>query len=272
MKLKIFLLISLMANFAWAVSDEVQASRANAANVAQLEEIKEQLKAIRGEVEKLQFENSRTNEKLVKLSADMEYRFTQMAKEKKELSSEQKILDNIDANLDNNAILNQSDADKASVKKEAVDTTNLSPEVAKDPIVTKALKQKNMEQEYQDAYSMLKDRDYVKARAMFQKFLKKYPDSELVSSAYYWNGETYFAQEDYVKSAVEYLKGYQANIRGSRAPDNLLKLAKSLAKLDKRKNEACITLLKLKKEFPNAQNTIKKQMNDDIKALKCQLK
>jgi tol-pal system protein YbgF len=271
MKLKSFLLFGLIANFAWASSEEVQASRANATNVAQLEEIKEQLKGIRGDVEKLQFENSRMNERLVKLSADMEYRFNQMYKEKKDISSDQKILDNIDANLDNNSILNQWDADKASAKKVTTDLA-LPAEVVNDPVVAKVLKQKNMEQEYQDAYSMLKDRDYVKARAMFQKFLEKYPESDLASSAYYWNGETYFAEGDYIKSAVEYLKGYQANIRGSRAPDNLLKLAKSLAKLDKRKNEACITLLKLKKEFPNAQNTIKKQMNDDIKNLKCQLK
>jgi len=235
MKLKSFLLFGLIANFAWASSEEVQASRANATNFAQLEEIKEQLKGIRGDVEKLQFENSRLNEKLVKLSADMEYRFNQMYKEKKDISSDQKILDNIDANLDNNSILNQSDADKASAKKVTADPA-LPAEVVNDPVVAKV------------------------------------PESDLASSAYYWNGETYFAEGDYIKSAVEYLKGYQANIRGSRAPDNLLKLAKSLAKLDKRKNEACITLLKLKKEFPNAQNTIKKQMNDDIKNLKCQLK
>lgn len=251
-------------------SGNIEASRLSASNVAQLEEVKEQLKRMRGDIEQLQFDGSRLNEKLVKLASDMEFRFSQLDKKKNEVSAEQKILDNIDANLDNNSILQQSDATKASAKP-VDDGKALPADIAKDKVLSRSIKQRSMEQEYQDAYSMLKERDYVKSRAMFQKFLEKYPDSELAGSARYWNGETYFAQEDYDKAAVEYLKGYQANIRGSRAPDNLLKLAKSLSKLDKRQEEACITLMKLKKEFPNAQNTIKKQMMEDIKALKCKL-
>ncbi len=275
MKLHIASLLICFISFASASfgsnNPSIESSRLSATNVAQLEEIKEQIKRIRGDIEQLQFDGTRLNEKLVKLAADMEFRFSQLDKKKSESSVEQKILDNIDENLDNNSILQQSDSKKVASKALVEDNKNLPADIAKDKVLSKSIKQKGMEQEYQDAYSMLRERDYVKASTLFQKFLEKYPESDLAGSARYWNGETYFAQEDYDKAAVEYLKGYQANIRGVRAADNLLKLAKSLAKIDKRQEEACITLMKLKKEFPNAQNTIKKQMMEDIKSLKCKL-
>jgi tol-pal system protein YbgF len=126
-----------------------------------------------------------------------------------------------------------------------------------------------MEQEYQDAYSMLKSKDYKRARDAFRAFVQKYPESDLIGSSYYWIGETLFAQNDFEKAAVEYLKGYQVAMRGMRAPDNLLKLAKSLAKMNGHKQEACLTLKKAQTEFPGAQNAIKKQIEEDFQALKC---
>jgi tol-pal system protein YbgF len=100
------------------------------------------------------------------------------------------------------------------------------------------------------------------------KFVTDHPNHELTGNAYYWLGETYFINSEHDKAAVQYLKGYQANIRGSRAADNLLKLGKSMRKMDKIK-EACTTLVKLNKEFPNASNSIKKSTDEEIKALNC---
>lgn len=261
--------ITLFTSNVMANEQDVQSSRANAMNYAQIEELKEQIKSMRGDIEQLQFDNARLNEKLVKFSADIEFRISELQKKPNEVSKEDKILDNIDKNLDNDVILEKSDTNKASKdKKTEPQQTQDDTRKTGDAVMDKKVREMTMEQSYQDAYSILKEKDYLKARGAFSKFVEKYPDSELTGSARYWLGETYFLKNEYDKSAVEYLKGYQSNIRGSRAADNLLKLGKSLAKLEKRK-EACTTFVKLKKEFPNAPSSIKKQMTEDMKTLRC---
>jgi tol-pal system protein YbgF len=246
---------------------DAQSNRMSASMYAQLEEIKDQLKLIRGDVEQLQFDNARINEKLVKFTADVEFRFSSLEKGKQDgKSQDSSILDKIDENLDNEAILANND----SIAKQHTEAKKDDSASSKDKqdFVTRKKNDKGMEATYQDAYSLLKEKKYKQAQEAFAAFVAAYPTSDLTGSAYYWLGETYFLRGEYAKSAVEYLKGYQSNIRGSRASDNLLKLGKSLAKLEKRK-EACTTYIKLQKEFPNAQATIKKQMNEDMKALRC---
>lgn len=252
----ISLYIVLMHNI--ALSD-AQTYRNNTAILANLEELKEQMRNIRGELEQLQFENSRLNDKLIKFSSDMEFRFNELSKSKDEIKVEDKVLDNINNSLDNNVILSKNDSNNLLSNQD----------VSKDPILSKNLANKNIEQNFQDAYSLLKAKDYKNAQQAFESFITKNPSNPLVSSARFWLGEILFASADFEKAAIQYLKGYQSNIRGSKAPDNLLKLAKSLAKLDRRKSESCITLAKLKAEFPNASNIIKKQADDDMKNLNC---
>ncbi len=237
-------------------------ARLNATTLAQLEEMKEQLKSLRGDLEQLQFDNARLNEKMVKFAADMEFRFTELEKNKgATVNKDRDVFDDIDEELDNDLILSESDAkSKKNNKEEAAEKT--------DPLIEKKMREKSMEDKFKDAQTLLKQKDYKGARTAFQAFVKEYPDTDQAGNAYYWIGETYFSRAEYDKAAIEYLKGYQSSIRGSRAADNLLKLGKSMAKLEKRK-EACTTFAKMKKEFPNAANTLKKQCDEEMKNLRC---
>lgn len=246
---------------------DTQSNRMSASMYGQMEEVKNQLKSIRGDIEQLQFDNARINEKLIKVVSDFEFRLSELEKKKKEITPEQSILEHIDENLDNDTILAKND--KNSMDKPAAPTSSTDKPKSDKDFVNKKTQEKSMEAQYQDAYSLLKDKQYKQSQEAFTAFVTAYPSSDLTGSAYYWLGETHFLRAEYDKAAVQYLKGYQSNIRGSRASDNLLKLGKSLAKLEKRK-EACITYIKLKKEFPNAQSTIKKQMKEDMKTLRCQ--
>ena len=45
--------------------------------------------------------------------------------------------------------------------------------------------------EYKDAYNLIKHRRYDEAVEALHKFIKKYPESDLTSNAYYWLGEVY---------------------------------------------------------------------------------
>lgn len=125
-----------------------------------------------------------------------------------------------------------------------------------------------MRKSYEDAFDLLKNEKYEQASTAFVAFVEKYPNEQLTENAYYWLAESYYARGDYQQAAVEFLKGYQAFPLGTKAPDNLLKLAVSLGKIDK-KTEACGTLDKLNEEFPNASLAIKQRSNKEYAELDC---
>jgi tol-pal system protein YbgF len=104
--------------------------------------------------------------------------------------------------------------------------------------------------DYDTALAALKDNKFEQAEVLFSEFIEKYPNSNLQSNAIFWYAETFFRRSEFNKSAINYLKGYKAFPKGSKAADSLLKLSFSLASLNK-KQEACNMLDKLEAEFPN---------------------
>jgi tol-pal system protein YbgF len=53
---------------------------------------------------------------------------------------------------------------------------------------------------YQAAFDLLKDSKYAPAAGAFKQFLTNYPDSPLADNAHYWLGETYFVTKDYAQA------------------------------------------------------------------------
>lgn len=122
---------------------------------------------------------------------------------------------------------------------------------------------------YQEAFSQLRQANYTSAEGSFKKFIDTYGDNPLGSNAYYWLGETYYAQKNYEQSAVQFLRGYKKFPKGNKAPDSLLKLAVSLASLGKEK-EACTSLNKLFKEFPDAPSAVTQRAKEEAGRNHCQ--
>lgn len=219
------------------------------------EEMQTQIKGLRGEVEQLQFEIANLNDKLVKFSADIEMRFTHITTEKNATDSNKKILDTIDKQLEEDYLGDNKSNDQKAIENGAAKTPNSAD-------------QQSIEEQYQRAYSLLTQQKIEEAIVAFMDFISNNPGHKLIGSAHYWLGEAYSAQNDIQKATVEYLKGYQRNTKGPKAPDNLLKLGISLAKLEK-KREACITLNKLQKEYPEASVTIQQKRAAEAKRLAC---
>jgi tol-pal system protein YbgF len=105
--------------------------------------------------------------------------------------------------------------------------------------------------QYNFAFGLLRQNDYVAAEQAFGEFLSLYPSDALASNAQYWLGESYFARKEYDRAAQAFLAGYQKYPKGSKAPDSLLKLAMSLSNLEQ-KQEACAAFKQLDKDFPSA--------------------
>ncbi len=118
------------------------------------------------------------------------------------------------------------------------------------------------------AFSLLRKNDYEAAKEAFTAFIEAHGDDPLAANARFWLGGTYFVRGKYVRAAEIYLKGYQLNPKGAKAPDTLLKLGMSMARLDKSK-EACAAFAKLSKEFPKAPARIKRDLDREKKNNNC---
>ena len=122
--------------------------------------------------------------------------------------------------------------------------------------------------DFKAAYFLFKNHQYQEAKEEFQNFITAHSEHSLVGSAHYWIGEIYSKMGEYKNAASQYLKGYKSFESGGRAPDNLLKLSESLLKMGQ-PEQACISLKKLKSQFPDASDAIKTQANEVMQAANC---
>ena len=124
------------------------------------------------------------------------------------------------------------------------------------------------EEQYSQAFSLLSQANYDQAEQALQAFLEQHPDHRLAGNAKYWLGETHYVRGHYQDAAVAFAEGYQTYPNSTKAPDNLLKLGKSLSALGET-NDACGTYGELVRRFPNATPTILKQADQERRRLAC---
>jgi tol-pal system protein YbgF len=77
---------------------------------------------------------------------------------------------------------------------------------------------------YQTAFNLLKDAQYDRAVAAFQKFLASYPDSPLAENAQYWLGEAYYVNKSFPESQAAFQRVVDKYPQSRKLPDALLKI------------------------------------------------
>lgn len=122
--------------------------------------------------------------------------------------------------------------------------------------------------DYETAFSKLKDGQYEEAEKAFRGFISENPEHRLVSNARYWLGETFYVREDYEQAARAFARGYKENPSGAKAPDNLLKLGLSLDGLGNR-DDACVALIQLTQKFPDGPRPVLNRAAQEIERLNC---
>ena len=147
----------------------------------------------------------------------------------------------------------------------AMATQNDSPATAGD---VRDLPSNNAAALYDAAFQALREQKYDRAEAGFKKFLDEHGNDALAGNAQYWLGETYYVRGNYAEAAKVFATGYQKYPQSGKAPDNLLKLGLSLAQAGK-KEDACVTLQQLRKQYSNAAAVIKQRAEDEQKKLNC---
>ena len=124
------------------------------------------------------------------------------------------------------------------------------------------------DEQYERAFALMRQADYPDAEQAFKNFIDANPKDKLLDNAKYWYGETLYVRARFDEAAVAFADAYQQNPQGGKAPDSLLKLAMSLGALNKTP-DACVTLHELKAKYPNAPAALKTRAEDERTRLKC---
>jgi len=123
----------------------------------------------------------------------------------------------------------------------------------------------NSATDYEAARTLLEQGEYEAAEKAFAGFVSSHSKDEQAGAAQYWLGVTFFVRGQHEKAAKAFAKGYKTYPKSSKSPDNLLKLSKSLAALD-RTADACSALDQLSSEHPKS---LVKEVNYERKNLGC---
>ena len=124
------------------------------------------------------------------------------------------------------------------------------------PTAVDPVPQISPQDQYTQAFGLLRQAKYDDAAIALQTFVNQHPGDPLAANARYWLGETFYVRSEFVRAAEVFFEGYRTAPDGPKAPDTLLKLGMALGNLDK-KREACAAFTKLADEFPNASTNVR---------------
>ncbi len=77
---------------------------------------------------------------------------------------------------------------------------------------------------YQSAFGLLKDGQYDRAIAAFQKFLASFPSSQLADNGQYWLGEAYYVNRSFPEAQAAFQRVVDRYPQSRKRPDALLKI------------------------------------------------
>ena len=248
-------------------------------HLLKLSELENQFNELTNKFEEVNFKLDKLSNRLSKIQADNQLRFQGLEEgtstnnlEDKELvlkkNEENKILPGSSEPQDLGSISYKDTSTEATIQQtQSIDTTST---VVSEIIESeeKILPDETPEKQYEFASSFLKIGDYNTAERAFLEFIQLNPDHNLAGNAQYWYAETFRIRQLYTDAASSYLEGYQKYPKSQKAPDNLLKLGVSLVQIGE-KDQGCIMITSLEKEYPEASQSILQKAKYEEKKFEC---
>jgi tol-pal system protein YbgF len=245
------------------------------------------VRAMTGQVEKMQFQVSQHQQQMMRMGSDFDVRFRDMeqrlaaadAQIRGLLAAQQNMMQQ-QANTPPPLVAAPPPAAAAAVPAHNPENSNPATATDAPPPAgggvlgtikkdeTGKPKTEGAQGQYDEAFQALRQARYDDAERLFKSFLKANPKNKLTENAKYWLAETYYVRAKFSESAVAFAEAYEEFPKGGKAPDNLLKLAMSLGSLGK-KQDACLTLGELEKRFPQASSVTKNRADQQKKTLGC---
>lgn len=253
----------LSSNYAGSKTTEnVTASEGNLdAMVMRLQEMEQSLQTMTGELETIKFNQEKLGERMDKMNADYGLRFKE--NEEKLLKAQEEI-----KKLTEEKKRAETEKEAAAKKQKAREAAAVRAEKDKASRIKAQYGKMTASALYDKAFASMKKSDYKAAEGEFEAFLTLHPKHDLAGNAQYWLGESYYARSQYDKAAVAFADGFKNYRQSQKAPDNLLKLGLTMARLNKKK-EACIAFQNFSREYPKVSDAMKKRLENEAKKLGC---
>lgn len=121
---------------------------------------------------------------------------------------------------------------------------------------------------YDTAYAYVLRKEYEQAEMGFRQFLQSYPRDRLAADATFWLGESYLQRQRYREAAEQFLKISRDYPKAGKAADSLLKLGVSLNGLGAR-DQACATFAKVSVDYPSASNAVRQGVEREQRRARC---
>ncbi len=124
------------------------------------------------------------------------------------------------------------------------------------------------EQLYQNAYEFILSGDYGTAEAGFRDHIERYPGNPQSADAHYWLGEALLGQGRNREAAEVFLSASQDYPNAKKAPDMLLKLGVALVELDQKK-VACATFREAASRYSDVSDAFRQRLAREQQAAAC---
>ena len=255
LRLCLALTLFLLASPAFAASGN-QAITQDYVNILEtrLSALEQQVQTLTNQVEQANYQAKQAQDRLARLEEDLNTRFRVI----EDKVAEAPTAAPAPAPVNNPAPRTNRDDEKALGELTGDgQSASAAADLPNDPNVA-----------YDRAFSKVRDGDYEAAEVALRAFVQRWPNHELSSNASYWLGETYYVRGDFQGAAKAFAEGYQQYPKGAKAEDTLLKLALSLASMN-RSSDACVTYDQLEAEFPRMSVTTRNRIAEERKQLNC---
>jgi tol-pal system protein YbgF len=205
-----------------------------------VDRLEDQMRDLDGKIEVINNSISQLNDRLNKLSSDVDMRLTA---------------------LEHGGGAGASGSPASALARAEPAHASAAPAVGAAAAATPA-------QQYQNAFDLLRRADYSGAEQALRNFVAQHPKDSLAGNAQYWLGETYYVRRNWKDAAIAFAEGYQKYPRSGKAPDDLLKLAMSLGNMGQKAN-ACTALRRLEHDFPQMPANVRGPATGEKQHLGC---
>ncbi|MBX3566593.1 MAG: tol-pal system protein YbgF [Rhizobiaceae bacterium] len=258
--------------------------------------LEEQVRALNGTIEELNFQVLQLQEQLRKMQEDNEFRFQELEKRGDAGGKKDRTVASAPAAAPPEASAAQPGTvdeviagDTTSATQPGADGTlgappktfgslsvdengNVIEEGAvapSDGAAVAALPPSNDPEElYRNSYQFILSGDYAIAESGFRQHIERFPQDGRAADAHFWLGESLLGQKKYRDAAETFLNANKQYPKSKKAADMLLKLGISLIGLNQRE-VACATFGEVGKRYPNASAALKDRVKQEQARAAC---
>lgn len=187
--------------------------------VSELERLRSESAALRGELETLRFETENSDSRQRELYVDLDRRLNGLESAPRSFSPP-----------------------TGGPPGPGPDPTDAPPAVASRPAGSD-------QQNYEAALDLIESRRYDEANRAFTTFLASFPTSPLADNAQYWLAETYYVRNQYADGLTAFRRLIETYPQSDKVPDALLKVGFCQAELGDRA-AARTSLQEVMRQFP----------------------